>query len=441
MAWIARSKIGQKMSSKIVDQNDRLRKIALFGHFGAGNFGNEATLQTMLTWIRQSIPKAQLLCISSFPDEVSAMYKIDAFPICEVVSRPWKNRGPIAGLVRKLLVGVPSEFYRCWRSIRQLWGTDLFMIVGTGLLTDAYGLGGWGPYSLFRWTLLAKLCGCRIVIASAGAGPINRPLGKLLFRTALSLADFRSFRDEASLKCIEGIGIRHRGDRIYPDLAFSLPMHMERESNGSRPIVGLGVIEHHGIYGSVELNSDDYARYIETLAQFAAWLLARGYDIQLLIGDFNDVPALAQLTSLIRERVGDVAGKRVRGTPAQSAAEVMHQLGETDVVVATRFHNVLLALVLNKPSISISFHHKCSSLMDQMGLSEYCQDIQQLSVEKLIDKFCRMEENAPKLKQIIRERNEEHRRALDDQYRRIFQELGVEPFSAYPPEPVISRVQ
>jgi polysaccharide pyruvyl transferase WcaK-like protein len=56
--------------------------------------------------------------------------------------------------------------------------------------------------------------------------------------------------------------------------------------------------------------------------------------------------------------------------------------------VATRFHNVLLALLCDKLVISISFHHKCESLM---GLLEYCLDINAFQADKLIEKFCKLE--------------------------------------------------
>ena len=102
--------------------------------------------------------------------------------------------------------------------------------------------------------------------------------------------------------------------------------------------------------------------------------------------------------------------------------DLLAQLAETDAVVATRFHNVLLALALNKPVTSISFHQKCTSLMQYMGLQEYCQDIHQLNAEKLIEQFCQLEKNAGSLKQMIREKVAECREALDEQYKLIFQD-------------------
>jgi len=61
-------------------------------------------------------------------------------------------------------------------------------------------------------------------------------------------------------------------------------------------------------------------------------------------------------------------------------------ISNTDVVVQTRFHNVLLALLLNKPAISISFHQKCDSLIAPWDCRNL-QDIKHLGSERLIEQF------------------------------------------------------
>jgi polysaccharide pyruvyl transferase WcaK-like protein len=71
----------------------------------------------------------------------------------------------------------------------------MLVVPGTGLLTDAYGLLSWGPYNMFKWSLAAKLRCCKLVFVSVGAGPIYSALGRWLVKSALSLADFRSYRD------------------------------------------------------------------------------------------------------------------------------------------------------------------------------------------------------------------------------------------------------
>jgi hypothetical protein len=69
--------------------------------------------------------------------------------------------------------------------------------------------------------------------------------------------------------------------------------------------------------------------------------------------------------------------------------------------------------------------------MSDMELSEYCQDINHLSGERLIAQFCDLEKNAEKLKPLIKQKTEGFRTALDEQYdsilREFFGSVGVQP--------------
>ena len=137
----------------------------------------------------------------------------------------------------------------------------------------------------------------------------------------------------------------------------------------------------------------------------------------------GDTPVTREFKALLKERLVPYEDERIINEPAASVEDLLRQLAATDVVVATRFHNVLLALLLNKPVIAISFHHKCASLMNQMGLSEYCHDINGLDADRLIEQFCDLEKNAERLKPLIQHKAEECRRALDAQYDCIFKEM------------------
>jgi len=410
-------------------QSKRKRpKIAVFGVFGQGNFGNEATLQVILYHLRRLVPDAEVTCICTGPENVAATYNIEAVPIDGNLVQPWTVRNPLARLVRKLLIGIPVELYRWLKGFMTLWGTDVLIIPGTGLLTDAYGLRDWGPYGVFKWSVIAKLCRCKLFFVSVGAGPIYGAIGKCLVKSALSLANFRSYRDESTMQYVRDIGFRADDDLVHPDLAFSLPDALIPHENGKtrrRTVVGLGLMEYAGWYRVARPSGVTYEGYLDHLAIFVKWLLAHEYDVRLLVGDVNDRPAVRDFKSLLGEGMLPADQGHVIDEPALSVEQLLSQLAATDMVVATRFHNVLLALLLNKPAISISFHHKCASLMSQMGLSEYCQDINDLQAGKLIEQFCQLEKNAGSLRPMIKQKAEGCRKALDDQYNLIFQGLGA----------------
>ena len=51
-------------------------------------------------------------------------------------------------------------------------------------------------------------------------------------------------------------------------------------------------------------------------------------------------------------------------------------------------------LMLNKPVVAISFHEKVDSLMSALGLDAYCQDIENIDLERLTTQLAALETNA-----------------------------------------------
>ena len=192
-------------------------KISLFGHFGQINFGNESTLQAILYHLRHHIPGAEMTCICTYPDVTARTYNIDAVPMTGILVKPrWLHGNPAMRFLRTIIIGIPSELYRWLAAIKTLKGSWMLIVPGTGLLTDVCGLWGWGPYTLFKWSLVAKLCRCKLLFVSVGAGPLHSALGKYFVKSALSLADFRSYRDKASLEYLKRIGfadVQHFGSK------------------------------------------------------------------------------------------------------------------------------------------------------------------------------------------------------------------------------------
>jgi polysaccharide pyruvyl transferase WcaK-like protein len=425
----ARTGVQRYKGEYTLEKNYKNRKgVCFFGHFGSSNVGNESTLLAILLHLRRLLPEVKVICACTGPKMLIETLGIEAVPISGTIFKRWKPRTPLSALLRRVLLGLPTDLFRSLLALRTLRGVDMLIIPGTGLLTDAYGLMEWGPYNLFKWCLIARMCHCKVLFVSVGAGPVYSTLGKYLVRFALSLAHFRSYRDSASLEYLKRIGFDANCDRVYPDLVFSLPdakLPRNRGKSGKRSIVGLGLMVDAGKYGSATPKDATYVEYLHNLVAFARWLLARDYDIRLIIGDIGagDRSVSVEFKSLLKDSLGTYDEERIIDQPTDSIEELLTQIAETDIVVATRFHNVLLALLLDKPVIAISFHHKCASLMSQMGLEKYCHDINHMDASCLIEQFQDAERNVEKLKSVIRQRVRESRNALDEQYSLIFKSV------------------
>jgi polysaccharide pyruvyl transferase WcaK-like protein len=404
------------------------KKVAFFGHFDSTNFGNESTLQAILYHLRRFHPDSEVICISTGPDATIATHRIEAIPVSERwLVRTWAPQNILTKTLRKVCLGLPSEAYGWVKGLIRLRHTQLLIIPGTGLLSDAYGLLNWGPYNLFKWSLIAKACRGKLALVSVGAGPIYGALGRWFVKSILFLADFRSYRDNSTKKYLESIGFRTDNDRVYPDLAFSLPetvIPSPDSKRSCRSVVGIGVMVYTGKYSDAVPNEITYLNYLQNLVTFVKWLLENEYDIRLLISDLDDdIRAMKDFRTLIAEHLTICDQEHVIDEPIRSVEDLLSQIVATDIVVATRFHNVLLSLLCNRPVISISFHQKCDSLMTAMELSEYCIDIHDLKADILIEKFCDLAANADEIKPLIEAKTGEFRATLDEQYKFLFDDI------------------
>jgi polysaccharide pyruvyl transferase WcaK-like protein len=417
-----------KVEANLKESNGKGRTIFFFGHFGSANFGNEITFQAALYHFRRRWPEARFACICTNPRALVATQKIESFPISRDFGGSSKRHSGFARLLSKIFIGVPRELLRWGEAFRALQGADTLIVPGTGLLTDAYGLQGWGPYNLFKWSLMARMRHCKLLFISVGAGPLYSALGRGLVKSALAMADFRSYRDDTSINYIKKCGFPTNGDRVYPDLVFGLPEAAmpNDESRGRRKrVVGLGLMWYAGKYSTAEPSDVIFRQYLGTLVTFSKWLLERDYDIRLLLGESTDWVVLEEYKALLKKAMGAYDEERLIAQPTDSVEQLLPQIAAVDFVVATRFHNVLLALLLNKPAIAISFHAKCDSLMAQMDLAKFCHDINHMSAPTLIEQFLELEQRAGQLKPVIRLKVEQSQKALEEQYNLIFSQMST----------------
>lgn len=413
------------------------QKIALFGNFGTGNLGNEATLAAMIYNVRKYLPSADVSCVCMRPVNAEAEHNVPAIPI-----RPpfpfWKSDGASGNDNRSAAKrSLPSkaiaklrgicaypfiEAYQWINAILTLKDLDLLIMTGTGMVGD-YAIGPRGlHYDIFRWAVAAKLCRCKLLFVSVGSGPRLHPASKRLIRTALSLADYRSYRDGNSKESLGAIGLDVKKDAVFPDLAFSLPRSVapaEQDLVRKRVVIGVGLMNYHDQRG----RSNDgtiYRDYLARLALFVARVLEHGHLVRILIGDVVwDLDVRRDFKVALEERGIKYDDGRIIDEPASSVDELLSQLSSVDIVVASRYHNVLLALMLGKPAIAISYHEKFKALMDGVGLTEFCQNIEHIDVDELLGKLARVQENYPGVKLQIARETARLRAELDEQYERL----------------------
>jgi polysaccharide pyruvyl transferase WcaK-like protein len=118
----------------------------------------------------------------------------------------------------------------------------------------------------------------------------------------------------------------------------------------------------------------------------------------------------------LRENRPDVDPSFVIAEPVSTFDDIMQAMSPVGSVVAIRFHNILAALKLCKPTLAISYSAKHDTLMEGMGLAEFRRPVNALETSALIDQFTKLETRSAQLRQIIARRNEEITHLLDKQF-------------------------
>lgn len=407
----------------------RPKTISFYGHFGAGNLGNECTLQATIEQTLRCWPDARLLCFCTNPQDVRARHNIAAFP-SEAVDKTaaertasQQRRSSLVRIFRIAFQRIPLELVHWVKTLRVISRADMLIVAGTGIVAD-YMTGplGW-PYDIFKLSVLAALCRVKLVFLSVGVGPIHHPLSRWLLKRSLALADYRSYRDVESRQYLEKIGFNTDRDPVCPDVVFGLsPSNLlSGIRDDQRRVIGLGLKD----YGSSErLEPTAFREYLDTMAAFVSWLHEHGYTIRLLIGDFQyDSHVIKEFIEILKRRNIPTSPPLLMAEPTLTVKELLRQMSETKVVISPRYHNLVLALIQNKPVIALSDHAKLESLAVDFGLAQYHLPLRDLSSDDLISRFEQLEADAERLRPYIAAKLAKYSHALGAQCATLVAEM------------------
>jgi polysaccharide pyruvyl transferase WcaK-like protein len=381
--------------------------VALLGVFGAGNFGNDATLEAILEEAGRRMPWPDIVCICAAPDQVAASWGLATVPHhpgagSRLVSSRWR--------VARLLGQVERHVGHWIVAYRTLRRVDVLIVAGTGVLDDQHVRPQDLPYPVFVWSIAARVARTRLAMLSVGAGPITNRLSRRLLLASARSASLVSYRDPDSLAFMRSIGRHVTSDRVTADLAFSL--RPPASSPPRRRAIAVGVISSyhwHGVEGG-------YGRYLDRLAEVVSRVLAEGIEVDVVVGDVVDRHAVTDLATTVRARVGDAAIGLAAPT-VNSFGDVLDVMDRCRVMVASRYHNLVAALLRERPAISLEYGPKNSALLHDVGLGHFCHEVESFEPDAVVDQVLKAMDGdlQPQLHDAVTR----FRTTLDEQYDRL----------------------
>lgn len=384
-------------------------RVGLFGLLGSGNIGNDASLDAVLNYLRSYHPDAVLDAMCMGPEQVRARYGFGAIPLLWYQRYERRASGLLAAGLKAL--GKVIDPFRTAAWVRR---HDVVIVPGMGILEASLPLHPWGvPYTMFQLSAAGRIFGTKVALVGVGAEAVRQPAIRWLFVRTARLAFYRSYRDAQSRDALRQQGVDTSADPVHPDLVFSLP---PSPAAGDPGTVGVGLMAYHGSNEERGRGGELYASYLGNVESFIRWLLEGGRRVLLFYGDAVDEPVAQQVLTDLREYTAEAGPARLAAERVTSYAELKRVMAPAGSVVATRYHNVICALQLSKPTISLGYAKKNAVLMEDMGLPEFCQHAGSIDVARLIEQFTKLESNAGQVRTMLAERNAEKAGLLAGQF-------------------------
>jgi polysaccharide pyruvyl transferase WcaK-like protein len=409
--------------------------VGLFGLLGQGNLGNDGSLEALLAYLRAQHPEVTIDALCTGPDLIRAQYDLPTADLHWHHSERSRKSGVTAYVRRatNTALGMSIDSVRLVRWVRR---HDAVIVPGMGVLETTVPMRTWKtPYLMFLLSASGKLSGTKVALVSIGANFIDERFMRILITAAARLAYYRSFRDPLSRDAMQRMGLDVSGDVIYPDVVFSLPTPPTARTIPKS--VGIGVMDYCGRNVDRRQADDIRSSYIEKITNFALWLVDNGRPIRLITSDpvADDKIIRSILSSLRAERPG-LSPSQVIAEPIASIGDLMRQTALVDTVVATRYHNIVCALKLAKPTLSIGYAEKCEVLMEDMGLSGFCQPAKSFDLGRLMKQFEELDDRASELRLMLTERSAARGAKVEDQFAQLSDALFPTAEDARPPAPL-----
>ena len=429
--------------------------IGVFGHYGNENMGDEAIVAAVIEEVRRRYPQARVLGFSIVPEDTHRRHGIESYPIRRdtapadpklVAERAWseppeatENTGvrsalksipliypALRGIRNALRFGgkIVAEIKFLARSYRIVKTVDLMMVSGSGQLTDQSGAWGF-PYTLYKWSMLCTLGNCKWAFAGVGAGPLNTKLGRWFDKQALRRAGYRSYRDESSLRLISSLGIG-ADDLVCPDLAFGKRTAAPRPvpTDPNRLVVGINPMAYHDPRYWPNASKKTFDTYIDKLTQVIVRIAELGDSVVLFPTQLRaDILVINQLQPVLDKICSPEVRSRISTVTVDGLESQLSAMSQFDLIIATRFHGVLMSYLVGKPTIGISYHPKISDLTAYMGHPECALPIDPLDVEAVMRTYVNLKGRLRVSQSLVLEKLQEKRRELSQMYDQLFETL------------------
>lgn len=381
----------------MTNQKDGYSILIIHAHWN--NRGDEAAIRAMIDSLRESLPIRRMRIMIFAKDVID-------FPYDDIeVLRPYPVYvSDLADCVLTLLsFGRLSFSERGRRFVNAVDDADAVIHAPGGPSIGDIYRGGYFPYTYLYRLFFSRVTKKKpIFFYAPSMGPFECKLDNIMRKHILMNASAIVLREAISAEYLERqLGLKAI---VTSDSALQNQVpesYLDRYDNlgaiqalmAKRRVVGMTItdLKWHPTYRhNIRLRN----RVNEAISGAIEALIDKGYDILLIpqiFGDYSDVPLLQQYAGINDDKIL-ILPENVDSYGQQVLISKLHSM------IGMRYHSNIFAAKGAIPFLSVCYEHKMKGFMDKIGLSELTLNVEEISKQKLTDKFELLERNHERVK-------------------------------------------
>ncbi|CAI8719436.1 polysaccharide pyruvyl transferase family protein [Methylocaldum szegediense] len=381
-------------------------RITLIHGWHDDNKGDCAIVMAILELVQRHWPSATLSLVSSLPtgsEPASTAYRhiLQRFPNVKIAFSPVVpyRRVKWGGKAMGMFLWIIRQPFSLLRLILGYsdWNDDAYSLIRNAHLVISKGghifhcrrnhpIEWFNLYRHLFPLVLAWRYRVPYVLLGQSFGPFQGKLAKRAMNWTISHAKAVIVREPISRDVLASLGADSSRLRIAPDIAFymganltqRLRILLERHRLASNRFWVVTVRKWPTRTGLEEQT----ARFIREMEVLVRRILERGHTerIALVAHTLGPIPIECDIepTRQLAERLKDLPVVFI--DEDFSPEELAALYGEAELLIGTRFHSVVLALVAGTPALAVSyFGPKATGIMNMLGMSDLCMEMADFS--------------------------------------------------------------
>jgi colanic acid/amylovoran biosynthesis protein len=354
------------------------------------NGGDAAILHGVRACLRRVDADAEIVVYDSHPEEAARRHPSFAFRrLAHDAAGDRRRRDRLLAAAHLSRAGWPKIARRACPDdlvpiLEAYRGADVVVSTGGTYLVDHYRIDA----RLFDYRL-ARAAGRPLVFFTQSLGPFADPARRRALAPVFADARLVLLRDERSRGYVRSLGVSDEHLRVAADGVFALAEEADLRRGAARawpatPRVGISVRSwRHFARRDPEAGMAAYRRAMAALVE----ALVREHDASVtFLSTCQGIPAYTTDDADTAREIRALLSPETKARAAvdgdfHDPLDLSAMYGDLDLVIATRMHAAILALIRGTPVLPIAYEFKTKELFRRLGAEAHVLDIETLSEE------------------------------------------------------------